>query len=130
MNVEEKRETSEFYLGRVDEVFAEMFLLFGGAFRARMEILPAASDVREVFSPRTGDAGFGEAVDFELSSCECGGLEDADPKEYIGTSVRTSSALEFFDRVFRRNRKVVCDVDFVDASWMIAVAARAADSRF
>lgn len=130
MNVEEKRETREFYLGRVDEVFAEMFLLFGGGFRARMEILPDASDVRAVFSPRVGDAGFGEAVDFELSSCECGGLEDADPKEYIGISVHTSSALEFFDRVFRRNGKVVCDVDFIDASWMIAVAARTADSRF
>ena len=122
MNVEKKRETREFYLGRVDEVFAEMFFLFGGGFRARMEVLSGTSDVRAVFSPRAGDTGFGEAVDFELSSCECGGMEPEDSGEHLGTSVCTSSALEFFDRAFCRSGEVVCDVDFIDDSWMIAVA--------
>ena len=122
MSVEEKPEAREFYLGRVDEVFAEMFLLFGGGFYARMEVVPGTSDVRAVFSGRGGKADSARTVDFELSSCGCGGLEDADPAEYIGTSVCTSSALEFFDHVFFRRGKVACAVDFIDDSWTIAVA--------
>lgn len=78
MNAEKKRETREFCLGRVDEAFAEIFFIFGGEFRAEREILPDASDVGAVFSPRAEDAGFGEAKDFDLSSRKRRGLEDSD----------------------------------------------------
>lgn len=90
MNAEKKRETREFCLGRVDEAFAEIFFIFGGEFRAGREILPDASDVGAVFSPRAEDAGFGEAEDFDLSSRKRRGLEDSDPGERVGTSVSTS----------------------------------------
>ena len=92
MSVEEKPEAREFYLGRVDEAFAEMFFLFGRGFGARMEVVPGTSDVREVFSGREEKADSAGAIDFELSSCECGRLEYANPAKHIGTSVCTSSS--------------------------------------
>ena len=69
-----------------------------------------------------GKADSVRAVDFELSSCGCGGPEDADPAKYIGTSVCTSSALEFIDRAFCPHGKIVCDVDFICDGWITAVA--------
>ena len=50
MNAEEKRETGEFCLGRVDEAFAEIFLIFGGV------PSPVASGVRRNGRPCCGKA--------------------------------------------------------------------------
>lgn len=62
-------------MGRADEVF----LLFGGGFGARMEVVPCTSDVKAVFSGRGGKAGPARVVDLGLSSCERDGPKDADP---------------------------------------------------
>lgn len=115
---EEKR---LFYLDTTDEVFAEMFLSFGGAFSVRMEISPETSVVKAVFSPLAGNMSCGEAADFELSACEREGARGADPEEYLGTSVYAACAFGFFDHVFSRVGKLSCEVDFAEGGWIIAV---------
>ena len=38
MKMDVKPQTRRFYLDSIDEVFAEIFFLFGGSFEVRMEI--------------------------------------------------------------------------------------------
>ena len=116
-----KPRAREFYLDSIDEVFAEIFFLFGGGFDVRMEIASETSLVSAFFSRRSLAVDQKEAVDFELCAFECSGVSAEDLDEYLGTPVHTSSALEFFDYVFSQRSKVVCGVDFVGNSWIIAV---------
>ena len=111
----------EFYLDSIDEVFAEIFFLFGGGFNVRMEIASGTSLVSASFSRGDFTVDRETAVDFELCAFECSGVAEADIEEYLGTPVHTSSALEFFDYVFSRRPEVVCGVDFAGNSWVIAV---------
>ena len=112
----------DFYLDLIDEVFGEIFFLFGGAFNVRMEISPETSLVGALFSPRTEDiVDSAAAVDFELSTCECAGKWISDPVEYAGIPVRTSSALELFDSIFCLRTEVFCTVDFSVNSWIVVI---------
>ena len=116
-----KPQAREFYLDSIDEVFAEIFFLFGGGFNVRMEIASGTSLVSASFSRGDFTVDRETAVDFELCAFECSGVAEADIEEYLGTPVHTSSALEFFDYVFSRRPEVVCGVDFAGNSWVIAV---------
>ncbi len=114
-------QSREFYLDSIDEVFAEVFFLFGGGFDVQMEIASETSLVNAFFSPR-GQADDSErAIDFELCAFECSGVAAVDLKEYLGIPVHTSSALEFFDYVFSQRSEVICGVDFAGNSWIVAV---------
>ena len=114
-------QSREFYLDSIDEVFAEIFFLFGCCFDVRMEIVSETSLVTAFFSRRGLTVDSERAIDFELCALECSGVVAADLKEYLGTPVHTSSALEFFDYVFSQRPEVACGVDFVGNSWIIAV---------
>ncbi|MXW22087.1 MAG: hypothetical protein F4X55_05545 [Candidatus Dadabacteria bacterium] len=116
-----KLEAREFYLDSIDEVFAEIFFLFGGCFDVRMEIASETSLVSAFFSRVNQKIDRERAVDFELCALECSGIASADLGEYLGVPVHTSSALEFFDYVFSQRSEVVCGVDFAGNSWIIAV---------
>ncbi|MCY3625492.1 MAG: hypothetical protein OXH82_03535 [Candidatus Dadabacteria bacterium] len=109
----------EFYLDSIDEVFAEIFCLFGGGFHVLMEIVPETSLVGASFLPSTAAVHRDEAVDFELCAFECSGVSAEDFEEYVEIPVHTSSALEFFDYVFSQETKIDCHVDFSGNSWMI-----------
>lgn len=117
-----KPQAREFYLNSIDEVFAEVFFLFGGGFDVRMEIASETSLVSASFSPRPTAVDREGAVDFELCAFECSGVSAENLEEYLGVSVHTSSALEFFDYVFSRRPIVVCGVDFAGNSWIIALS--------
>ena len=119
MNV--KPQTRRFYLDSIDEVFAEIFFLFGGRFDVRMEIVSETSLVSAFFSRRRQAVDQKGAVDFELCAFECSGVASEDIEEYLGVPVHTSSALEFFDYVFSRKPEAACGVDFAGNSWIIAV---------
>ncbi len=111
----------EFYLDSTDEVFAEIFFLFGGCFRARMEIASRTSLVSASFSPNTTAVDQEGAVDFELCSFECSGVSAESLEEYSGAPVLTSSAVEFFDYVFSQTPEIDCSVDFLGNSWVIVL---------
>ena len=114
-------QSREFYLDSIDEVFAEIFFLFGGCFDVRMEIVSETSFVTAFFSRRGLTVDSERAIDFELCALECSGVVAADLKEYLGIPVHTSSALEFFDYVFSQRPEVACGVDFAGNSWIIAI---------
>ena len=116
-----KPQAREFYLDLIDEVFAEVFFLFGGGFDVRMEITSETSLISASFSPGISTPDREGAVDFELCAFECSGVSAENLEEYLGVAVHTSSALEFFDYVFSQRSKVVCGVDFAGNSWIIAV---------
>lgn len=121
MKMDVKPQTREFYLDSIDEVFAEIFFLFGGRFDVRMEIVSETSLVSAFFSSRSPAVDQEETVDFELCAFECSGVAAEDLEEYLGVPVHTSSALEFFDYVFSQRPEVACGVDFAGNSWIIAV---------
>ena len=116
-----KLEAREFYLDSVDEVFAEIFFLFGGGFDVRMEIVSETSLVSASFSPRAAVVDRETAIDFELCAFECSGVSADNLEEYLGVPVHTSSALEFFDYFFSQKSEVVCSVNFAGNSWIITV---------
>ncbi len=116
-----KPRAREFYLDSIDEVFAEIFFLFGGGFDVQMEIASETSLVSASFSPRITAVDREGAVDFELCAFECSGVSAENLEGYLGVPVHTSSALEFFDYVFSQRSKVACGVDFAGNSWIIAV---------
>lgn len=116
-----KPRTRKFYLDSIDEVFAEIFFLFGGRFDVRMEIDPETSLVSAFFSRRAPAIGREGAVDFELCAFECSGVAAEEVEEYLGVPVHTSSAFEFFDYVFSQKPEVTCGVDFAGNSWIVTV---------
>ena len=116
-----KPQTRKFYLDSVDEVFAEIFFLFGGGFDVRMQIVSETSLVSAFFSHANPAVGREDAIDFELCGFECSGVVAEGLKEYEGTPVHTSSALEFFDYVFSRRPEVACGVDFAGNSWIVTI---------
>lgn len=121
MKMDTKPQAREFYLDSIDEVFAEVFFLFGGGFDVRMEIASETSLVSASFSTRSLPIDREAAIDFELCAFECSGVSAENLEEYLGIPVHTSSALEFFDYVFSQRSEVVCGVNFAGNSWIIAV---------
>ena len=121
MKMNTNPQSREFYLDSIDEVFAEIFFLFGGCFDVRMEIVSETSLVSASFSRRGPAVDQEGAIDFELCAFECSGVASEDLEEYFGIPVHTSSALEFFDYVFSRRPEVACGVDFAGNSWIVAV---------
>ncbi len=64
---------------------------------------------------------WGEGVDFELSACECRGLDADDVGVYIGRPVYTSSAYEFFDFMLGYFSSFDCVIEFTGNAWSIGV---------
>ncbi|MCY4262195.1 MAG: hypothetical protein OXC97_02600 [Candidatus Dadabacteria bacterium] len=111
----------KFYLDSIDEVFAEIFYLFGSSFHLRTEISPETSLLGASFLPSTAAVDRDGAVDFELCSFECLGVSVEDFEKYVEIPVHTSSAFEFFDYVFSQRTKVDCCVDFAGSSWVVVL---------
>ena len=63
----------------------------------------------------------GEGVDFELSSCECRGLDAEDVGVYLNGPVYTSSAYEFFDFILGYFSSFDCFIEFTGNAWSIVV---------
>jgi hypothetical protein len=62
-----------------------------------------------------------DGVDFELSTCECRGLDPADMEDYLGKPVFTSSAYEFLDFVLGYLTSFDCLVEFTGKAWEMSV---------
>ncbi|MGH7849148.1 MAG: hypothetical protein ACREOP_02510 [Thermodesulfobacteriota bacterium] len=110
------------HVSDIDEFLAARFLEGGGG--------PLSFSVRRegrdggIFVSGTDTApgpGGGEGVDFELSTCECRGLDPDDVAVYIGRPVYTSSAYEFFDFILGYLSSFDCLVEFTGNAWSIRV---------
>ena len=62
-----------------------------------------------------------EGVDFDLSPCECAGLEDGGAGLFVSTPVHASSAREFFDLMLSAYPALECLVSFTGNAWKILV---------
>lgn len=58
-------------------------------------------------------------IDFELSTCECQGLDDMEISDLNGKTVHTSSAYEFFEYYLDKEEKLDCIVNFRENTWII-----------
>ena len=113
---------SVIHVSIIDEFLAARFLDGGGSplsFSVRREgrdgrISLAAAET----APGPGG---GEGVDFELSTCECRGLDPDDAGVYIGRPVYTSSAYEFFDFILGYLSSFDCFIEFTGNAWCIRV---------
>lgn len=63
----------------------------------------------------------GEGVDFDLSPCECAGLDDGGASMFLSTPVHASSAREFFDLMLSGYPAIECLVSFTGNAWKILV---------
>lgn len=64
-----------------------------------------------------------EGVDFDLSPCECAGLDDGGALMFLSTPVYASSAREFFDLVLSGYPAIECLVSFTGNAWKILVTS-------
>jgi hypothetical protein len=62
-----------------------------------------------------------EGIDFELSSCECAGLEGLEVSDFLMKPVFTSSAYEFFDFLLMFLDSFECLLDFTGNAWKIKI---------
>ena len=74
------------------------------------------------FDPGT-DTVPGEGVDFDLSPCECAGLDDSGASVFLSTPVQASSAREFFDLMLSAYHGLECLVSFTGNAWKILVTS-------
>ncbi len=65
----------------------------------------------------------GEGVDFDLSPCECAGLDDGGASMFLSTPVHASSAREFFDLILSSYPAIECLVSFTGNAWKIVVTS-------
>ena len=62
-----------------------------------------------------------DGIDFELSSCECGGLEGMEVSDFLRRPVFTSSAYGFFDFLLVYLDSIECLVGFSGSAWKVKV---------
>lgn len=105
-------------ISEIDEFLAEKIIEGKGTFRLSLEC-EEDSGVLQVKHMRFEDTEFGEGMDFELSTSECRGSEDAEPYLLSGKTLYTSSAYEFFEYFFSHESCLKCYVKFENNSWVI-----------
>lgn len=110
------------HISRIDEFIAGRLLDVEGhpvAFRV------AGADEEGTVTLMPIEAGpvpaHAEGIDFELSSCECGGLSHEDAGIYLERPVLTSSACEFFDFILGYYTSFDCYIEFTGNAWSVRV---------
>lgn len=113
--------TVTIHISEIDAYLASR-LVDGGETTFGLHINKAGDSVTlSVWESDTEQAiGIG-SVDFELSSCECSSLEQADLEEYLKKPVITSSAYELFDFLLGRFSCFDCLVEFTGNAWKIRI---------
>lgn len=110
------------HISHIDEFIAGRFLEKEGsplAFGVRSADGVGAIELRPIMHKQESSAA--EGIDFDLSSCECGGLGQDDPSIYIDRPVFTSSAYEFFDYLLEYYSAFDCYIEFTGNAWRVRV---------
>lgn len=102
----------------IDEFLAEKIIEGKSTFRLSLEC-EEDSGVLQVKHMGFEDTEFGEGMDFELSTSECRGPEEADLHLFSGKTLYTSSAYEFLEYYFSHESSLNCYVKFENNSWVI-----------
>jgi len=112
------------HIADIDEKAASLLLGSGrGVIGLRISRADDEGNISvSVFDPGA-DAIPGEGVDFDLSPCECAGLEDGGAGLFLSSPVHTSSAREFFDLMLSGYPALECLVSFTGNAWKILVTA-------
>ena len=112
------------HISDIDEKAASLLLESGrGVIGLRISLADdeGAISVSE-FDPDPGaDTIPAEGVDFDLSPCECAGLEDGGAGFFVSTPVHTSSAHEFLDLMLAGYPALECLISFTGNAWKILV---------
>ncbi|HML95612.1 MAG TPA: hypothetical protein PKC29_09315 [Thermodesulfobacteriota bacterium] len=113
-------ESEVIHIADIDEKAASLLLESG---RAVIGIRISLADDEGNISVSGFDPGTdtipGVGVDFDLSPCECAGLEDGGAGLFLSTPVHTSSAREFFDLMLSGYPALECLVSFTGNAWKI-----------
>ena len=112
------------HIADIDEKAASLLLESGqGVIGLKISLADDEGNVLiSAFDPGTGVIP-GEGVDFDLSPCECAGLEDGGASMFLSAPVHASSAREFFDLMLSVYSTLECLVSFTGNAWKILVTA-------
>jgi len=112
------------HISDIDEKAASLLLESG---REVIGLRISLADDEGAISVSEFDPGAGtipaEGVDFDLSPCECAGLEDGGAGLFVSTPVHTSSAREFFDLMLAGYPSLECHMSFTGNAWKILVTS-------
>lgn len=112
------------HIAGIDEKAASLLLESGrGVIGLRISLADDEGNISvSGFDPGT-DSIPGDGVDFDLSPCECAGLEDGGAGLFISAPVHASSAREFFDLLLAAYPALECLVSFTGNAWKILVTS-------
>lgn len=110
------------HIADIDEKAASLLLESGqGVIGLKISLADDEGNILiSAFDPSTGVIP-GEGVDFDLSPCECTGLDDGGASMFLSMPVHASSAREFFDLMLSVYSTIECLVSFTGNAWKILV---------
>lgn len=112
------------HIADIDEKAASLLLESGnGVIGLKISLADDEGNISvSAFDPGT-DTVPGEGVDFDLSPCECAGLDDGGASMFLSIPVHASSAREFFDLMLSGYTALECLVSFTGNAWKILVTS-------
>ncbi len=112
------------HISDIDEKAASLLLESGrGVIGLKISLADDEGNVLvSAFDPGA-DTIPGEGVDFDLSPCECAGLDDSGASMLLSVPVHASSAREFFDLMLSGCPALECLVSFTGNAWKIVVTS-------
>lgn len=113
-------EKAEFYINSINDVFAEIFIESPVPHNFKMKF-EKTNGLVTIIDINNSDNILVDGIDFELSTSECCGLNSTQLSDYVGKTVYTSSALEYFDFVFGFCKEVEFDMELKGGSWKIMI---------
>lgn len=113
---------NELHLNSLDEFLASALLDRGKTIKLAIKREGTQGCVSiNLLKPKDAEVIEESGVDFELSPCECSGLDGMDAADFLGSPVFTSSAYEFFDFMFMFFDAIECLADFDGNTWKVKV---------
>jgi len=106
-------------LGTIDEYLAQKILEGGGKTVKISLSLDSNAGFLCIDRVSFQETEFTNGIDFELSTCECQGLDDMNILDFEGKTVYTGSAYEFFEYYLSNTCSMDCYVNFRDDIWII-----------
>ena len=112
------------HIADIDEKAASLLLESGrGVIGIRISLADDEGNISVSEFDPGADTIPAEGVDFDLSPCECAGLEDGGAGLFVSTPVHTSSAREFFDLMLAGYPSLECHMSFTGNAWKILVTS-------
>lgn len=115
-----KDKKAEIHLSDINEYLADRFLEYSSPFELELRNLTTDGFI-EIKESKSSKEIEKDGLDFELSTCECLGLNNLEISEFLEKPVYTGSAYELFDFYFSKFYSLRCLVDFIEGAWVIKV---------